>query len=170
MDEKEKPESWKDCYVVSRYIDNPLLIGHRKSDLRIYVLVLSYSPLRVYLHRGGFCRCGLSVLHSHVQCSKYLVNCSFDYKVLISLDLHAFRFSSKTYNLAHDNMKDIYTHLTNVAIQKKSKNYDKKTGMKWLMRNLKQYVLTQFEKDKVNKLFGDIQGIVIRFGASSWIQ
>ena len=49
MDDKEKPET----YVVSRYLESPLLIGSRKFDLRIYALVLSYVPLKVYLHRSG---------------------------------------------------------------------------------------------------------------------
>lgn len=47
LDDREKPET----YVVSRYLDQPLLLGGRKFDLRIYVLVLSYVPLVVYLHR-----------------------------------------------------------------------------------------------------------------------
>ncbi|KAK2724903.1 hypothetical protein QYM36_001384 [Artemia franciscana] len=43
--------------IVSRYIDNPLLIDDNKSDLRLYVLVTSYDPLVVYLYREGLVRC-----------------------------------------------------------------------------------------------------------------
>lgn len=35
----------------SRYLDNPYLVGGKKFDLRIYALVTSYNPLRVYLYR-----------------------------------------------------------------------------------------------------------------------
>ncbi len=46
----------KDAYLVCRYIDNPLLVGGKKFDLRIYVAVTSYRPLRAYIYNKGFCR------------------------------------------------------------------------------------------------------------------
>ncbi|CAD5123920.1 DgyrCDS12228 [Dimorphilus gyrociliatus] len=48
--------SAKDTYVISRYIDNPLLIGGKKFDLRMYVLVTSFRPLKCYMYKLGFSR------------------------------------------------------------------------------------------------------------------
>ncbi|KAJ1480239.1 tubulin-tyrosine ligase family-domain-containing protein [Baffinella frigidus] len=41
-----------EVYVAQRYIDNPYLIGGKK----LYVLVTSYLPLRIWMYRSGFAR------------------------------------------------------------------------------------------------------------------
>ena len=43
-------------YVCQRYLMNPMLLGGRKFDMRIYALCTSYNPLTIYLYRAGFAR------------------------------------------------------------------------------------------------------------------
>lgn len=46
----------KPKWMVQAYIDNPHVMNERKYVLRLYVLVTSVEPLRVYLHREGFAK------------------------------------------------------------------------------------------------------------------
>lgn len=118
--EQDKQET----FVVSRYLENPLLVGGRKFDLRIYALVLSYMPLKVYLYRylktytaHGTCRCACSLI-----ISRRLKKIS----LLTSLHRGGFcRFTAARYTMDRDDMKNLYVHLTNVAIQKRGENYDR---------------------------------------------
>mmetsp|Transcript_15014 Transcript_15014/g.2511 ORF Transcript_15014/g.2511 Transcript_15014/m.2511 type:complete len:82 (-) Transcript_15014:72-317(-) len=43
-------------YIVSKYLKNPHTINELKYDLRLYVCVTSFNPLRVYLYEEGLVR------------------------------------------------------------------------------------------------------------------
>ena len=43
-------------YLVMDYISNPHLLNNFKYDLRVYVLITSIDPLRVYMYKDGLVR------------------------------------------------------------------------------------------------------------------
>jgi tubulin polyglutamylase TTLL5 len=43
-------------FVVSHYVDNPLLVNGYKFDLRIYVAITCINPLRIYIYEEGLAR------------------------------------------------------------------------------------------------------------------
>lgn len=71
-----------ESFVVSKYIKNPYLIGQLKFDLRIYVLVTSYDPLRIYVYDEGLARFASEAYNASGKASKfsYLTNYSINKK------------------------------------------------------------------------------------------
>lgn len=43
--------------IVQKYINEPMLLGGKKFDLRVYVLILSLEPLRVFVCKEALVRC-----------------------------------------------------------------------------------------------------------------
>lgn len=97
----KKDYKWKsdapqaDTYVAQRYIESPLLVGGRKFDMRLYVLVTSYSPLKAWVHRGGFCR------FSAAQYDSVSGNNDLD-NLYVHLTNNAIQKTADTYNKACD--------------------------------------------------------------------
>ncbi len=42
--------------IVSQYISNPMLVNGYKFDIRIYVVLTSVNPLRIYIYEEGLVR------------------------------------------------------------------------------------------------------------------
>jgi tubulin polyglutamylase TTLL9 len=53
-------------------------------------------------------------------------------------------------------------HATNVAIQKTSPHYDGDKGCKWLLRNLKNYLMSKHPPRQVNDLFTEMEALMVR--------
>lgn len=126
-DPVEETVETPEAYIVQRYIPNPYLIGGKKFDIRIYVLVTSYSPLVVYIHRNGFCR-----------------------------------FSNTNFSMDPKDISNLFIHATNVAIQKTAPNYDVDKGCKWLLRNLKNYLMSKHPAKDINALFTEMEALIVR--------
>ncbi|CAM9426071.1 unnamed protein product [Scytosiphon promiscuus] len=129
----KKDHRWKadqpqaEAYIAQRYVENPYLIGGKKFDLRLYVLVTSFNPLTVWLFSGGFAR-----------------------------------FSGARYCTDRAELANLYVHLTNVAIQKKSEDYDKEVGCKWDLQSLKMFMTLKHGARAVDEVFYDIQCLITR--------
>jgi tubulin polyglutamylase TTLL9 len=90
-------------------------------------LVPTFSPLEIYLYRGGFAR-----------------------------------FTNSRYSNNPSDIANSFIHLTNVAIQKTSEHYSKVHGGKWDLRNLKLYMMAKHGPQRTNKLFYEIQTVIIK--------
>jgi hypothetical protein len=71
------------------------------------------------------------------------------------------RFSASRFSLTPESIEDTYVHLTNIAIQKQADNYNPETGCKWELHELKQHVIARFGVETANRLFTDIQHIIV---------
>ncbi|KAJ3112503.1 Tubulin polyglutamylase ttll5 [Phlyctochytrium bullatum] len=45
-----------DRYLIQKYIENPLLLDGYRFDLRVYVAITSFNPLRIYMFEEGLVR------------------------------------------------------------------------------------------------------------------
>ncbi|KNC49121.1 uncharacterized protein AMSG_05091 [Thecamonas trahens ATCC 50062] len=95
--------------VVQAYLDNPLLVDGRKFDLRLYVVVTSFAPLRAFLYENGLAR-----------------------------------FANLPYTSAAQSLDSAATHLTNVSLNKRHKEFvknasaaDDGVGSVWSVRAMR---------------------------------
>jgi tubulin polyglutamylase TTLL4 len=81
-------------YIASRYVARPHLINGFKYDLRLYVVVTSFDPLKIYLYQDG--------------------KKNHDLKGLV-------RFATEKYTTKQLGRK--FIHLTNYSINRKAERY-----------------------------------------------
>lgn len=127
----------KKNYLISNYISNPHLINDLKYDLRVYVLVTCYDPLRIYIFNEGLVR-----------------------------------FATEPYSLEKIKMKNMFSHLTNYAINKESKLYKPSTGIEEEDDKASKWTFAQYRKKlesmgvDFNIIWNGIKDIVIKTAIS----
>jgi len=72
------------------------------------------------------------------------------------------RFTNVRYSNATADMNNAFMHLTNVAIQKTAGNYDKDSGQKWDLRQLKLFMLSKHGSEATDRVFNEMQMIILR--------
>lgn len=125
-----------ESYVVQQYMQNPYLIDGLKFDLRLYVLVTSCLPLKIFLYEEGLVRFATQKFKA---------------------------FDTKS---DRKEFKNLYMHLTNYAINKESdqfkaaKSKDDETSHK---RTLTK-VLERLKNDgkDTDRIMSEIKDIIIK--------
>ncbi|VVC41200.1 Hypothetical protein CINCED_3A015863 [Cinara cedri] len=118
--------------VVQRYIDNPYLINDTKFDLRLYILITSINPLRLYLYDNGLVR------FASVKYSSDLNTISDRYMHLTNYSIN--RLSSQ------------YTQ---------NEDADACQGHKWTLKSLWSYMEKE-RKIEVKKLWESLADLVVK--------
>eukprot|EP01126_Amoeba_proteus_P011787 TRINITY_DN1480_c1_g1_i23.p1 TRINITY_DN1480_c1_g1~~TRINITY_DN1480_c1_g1_i23.p1 ORF type:complete len:386 (+),score=57.38 TRINITY_DN1480_c1_g1_i23:319-1476(+) len=78
-----KKKKKRSMIVIQEYIQNPLLICGHKFDLRLYVLVTSFHPLKVYIYRDGLVRfCTKPYSQTDLDPLRHLTNSAISKKVI----------------------------------------------------------------------------------------
>ena len=103
-DNKDVPAA-SGLMCVQRYIKEPLLINNLKFDLRLYLLITSVEPLRMYLCEEGLTRQVLSI------------------QKVGRLPLVTTRFATDEYTNDPSQLNNNFIHLTNFSLNKESDKF-----------------------------------------------
>ena len=129
--------------VIQNYLTNPLLFHGFKFDLRLYVLVTSFSPLEAFLYEEGFARFGSRPFSSRAE-------------TLNDFQIHLTNSSiQKNYN--HDISKA--THPARIAGKDGGGN---KVTLSWLWKRLKSSQGLLLHDTDIDMIWKNIQELCLR--------
>ena len=130
--------TWKSVYnldvknIVCKYISNPHTINNKKYDLRIYVLIASFTPLRIYLYNNGLVRFATEDYNKNNTDNIYVYLTNFSINV------------------------------NNPKYKNNDNNNDDNDSSKWSLYEYKQYFIKIGKEDLYYKIWDQIVDIVIK--------
>ncbi|KAJ3107542.1 Tubulin polyglutamylase ttll5 [Phlyctochytrium planicorne] len=123
-----------DKYLVQKYIDNPLLLDGYKFDLRIYVAITSFSPLRIYMFEEGLAR---------MATERYDTNPMHSNRSFMHLTNSSINKQSENYVDNEDANRDDHGH-------------------KWSLTALMRYITSKYGSDNASLVKSKIKDIIVK--------
>ncbi len=133
-------------YLVSKYLDRPHLLNNKKYDLRIYVAVLSFTPLKIYLYYNGLVR---------FATEDYVKN-NFD-NIFIHLTNYSINKQNPNYK---NNLKDNKEISEFEEIEEDNEQYD--DSSKWSLVEYRNYFKKEGKENIFEKIWDQIKDVVIK--------
>ena len=166
VEELEAKEKDKPC-IVQRYIDPPLLVNGFKFDLRVYCLITSIDPLRVYIYKEGlarFCTRKYRSLNDIIEPA--MKKCILNNNNTNECEL----LKERTMESMHDEIT--FTHLTNFSLNKFSPDFKApstedgdESSSKWSMTALFDYLEKEVSEKVVKNIWDQIRSVT----AKAWM-
>ena len=130
--------------LISRYLDKPHLINKKKYDLRIYVLVASFSPLRIYLYYNGLVRFATEDYQKG----------NYD-NIYIHITNYSINKNNTNYKSNQKNNNDIENNEENIDIEEDDSS-------KWSLVEYRNYFKKLGLNDTINDIWKQIEDIIIK--------
>jgi tubulin polyglutamylase TTLL4 len=122
--------------IVSKYIQNPHIINNKKYDLRLYVLITSFTPLKIYLHPEGLVR---FASENYTKGNKD------------NIYVHLTNYSINKTN------KNIKNKIDNIDV-----NNNNEYNHKWTLEKYKQYFVENNLINEYEMMFEKIKDIIVK--------
>ena len=146
-------------YLISRYISKPHLINNKKYDLRIYVLISSLYPLKIYMYKEGLVRFATE------EYTKGDYNNVFVHLTNYSINKH----NTQRYKINMNNSNNINLNNTininNNLSNNNNENYQNYS--KWSLEEYKEYFEKNNQGECYNKIMNKVKDIIIKTIISS---
>ena len=146
-------------YLISKYISKPHLINNKKYDLRIYVLISSLCPLKIYMYKEGLVRFATEEYtkgdydNVFVHLTNYSINKHNTQRYKINMN------NSNNINL--NNTININNNLSN------NNNENYQNYSKWSLEEYKEYFEKNNQGECYNKIMNKVKDIIIKTIISS---
>ena len=152
--------------LISRYIDKPHLINKKKYDLRIYVLIISFYPLRIYLYNNGLTRFATEDYkigdfdNVFIHLTNYSINKN-NLKYKPNQNLTNFNFHKNNNN--SNNINKNISGEENEENEDYDEDYDfEEDYSKWSLIELRHYFKKMGKEKIMDKIWKQVQDIIIK--------